>query len=515
VLVWLWFAAALTVASGLVDRCLAAVPQPESRSAAATLRRYRIEPSTAGVLQVLRQWQPNAEGRGRIARLVRELGSASYETREAASQQLAALGTLAEAALREATQSDDMEVAFRARRLLADGRQGQAEELLAAALEWLRQSPSPQATPLLLDLLPVVPDAFHQPACEALWAAVGPDDALRLRQAVGDGRTVVRCAAIPALELAAGAAAVSDLEPLLRDGEETVRLAAVRALLDRLPQPSLAALLGLLDARDPGVREQAAWLLQQVSGIPSVAGPPVDFAATTQRWKDWAGSGAARHPQPLGPKRLQATRYGTILLELFADEAAGIAKTYRQLQYETNVGGAATVTHGVLRLDGNRPDGDQRLCATAQKLLGVPVFPRRFQIKVALGGESQASGLWHAGVSVGNARLLFHPGLNGGQFRVERVDNHQVIMANMPMSFTPATDVLHEMTIDVAQNDDGSVRFEVLVADGAKSGKQFRCSVTASGKDVGAMGRIGLERSGQPGGAALFAALSIRHADAK
>ena len=208
---------------------------------------------------------------------------------------------------------------------------------------------------------------------------------------------------------------------------------------------------------------------------------------------------------------MQAARYGTILIETFSDDAAGIARTYRQMQYETNVGGAATVARGMLRLDGNHAEGDQRLFATAQSLLGVPAFPRQFQIKVALGGESLSPGLWHVGVSVGNVRLLFHPGLDGGQFRVEQVDTHQVIMANSQMPFTPKAGVLNEMTIDVEQRDNGSVRFDAVLTDGAKTGRQFRSSVTATAKVVGTLGRIGLERSGQAGGAALFGPLTIRH----
>ena len=421
------------------------------------------------------------------------MGDESYTIRESATQQLTALGTAAESQLRAATQSDDLEVVLRARQLLAECRQGHAEDVLMAALEWLRQSPSPQATPLLLNLLPMVPEAFQQADRDALWACVGPDDAVRLRQALGDERPIVRLAAIPALEIALGPAAVSDLAPLLRDKEEATRLAAARALLDRSPQPSIAALVELLDAHDLGIRQQAAWLLQQASGIPTVAGPPAEFAAAVQAWKAWAATPAARHPQPLGRKRLLAGRYGTILLETFAEETAGIARTYHQLQYESNVGGTATVAHGILRLDGNHAEGDQRLYATAQGLLGVPAFPQRFQIKVALGGESQDPGAWHVGVSAGNIRLLFHPGLSGGQFRVERVDNHSVLLANTQMPFTPAADVLHEMTIDVTQGSDGSVRFDVRLTDGAGSGRQFGCSVTARSEDVGLLGRIGLD----------------------
>lgn len=509
---FLWKVTLFMVLPNSMDRGLAAVPQSESHSPAAALRRYKIEPTTAGVLDLLRQWQPSTERRAQIARLIGQLGSDSYPIREAASRRLATLGVAAEAALREATQSDDLEVVFRAHRLLADCQQGQAEDLLMAALQWLRQSPSEQATPLLLDLLPVVPDAFYHAACEALWACVGPGDAKRLRQAIADKRAAVRAAAIPALELAAGAATVNELEHFLRDKEESTRLAAVRALLDRLPQPSIAVLLELLNARDANIRDQAAWLLQQVSGIPPAEAQSADFAAVVQRWNAWAGTTAAQHPQPLGLRRLQAIRYGTILLERFSDEVAEIGRTYHQLQYETNVGGKAVVVHGMLRLDGNHAEGDQRLCATSQRLLGVQTFPQRFQIKANLGGESLDAGAWHVGISAGNIRLLFHPGTEGGQFRAERLDNHQLLMENRLMLFTPAADILHEMIIDVAQGGDGSVRFDAVVVDGAKTGKRFQCSLTVGAKDIGSLGRIGLERSGRTGGAALFGSFSIRNA---
>ncbi len=302
---WLCSATALAVWSSWSDWSTAA----EESSSAATLRRYEVEPTAAGVLSVLRQWQPNAENHARTARLVRELGDDNWAIREAATRHLAGMGTLADSALREAAESSDAEVVFRARKLLAERRQGRAEELLSASLEWLRESPTPEATPLLLELLPMLPDTFQSSVREALWSCAGPDDAPRLRQAIGDSRQSVRVAAIPALERAAGAGAVRDLEPLLDDMNEAIRLAAARALLDRRPRPSIAALLRLLDARNSSIRLEAAWLLQQVSGIPGTAEPLSDHDAAAARWKAWAATESAAHPQPLGPKRLQTGYY--------------------------------------------------------------------------------------------------------------------------------------------------------------------------------------------------------------
>jgi len=60
-----------------------------------------------------------AEPAARLARLVRELGHASFEIRDAASEELAELGEMAEAELAAAAGDDDPEVRLRARQLLA------------------------------------------------------------------------------------------------------------------------------------------------------------------------------------------------------------------------------------------------------------------------------------------------------------------------------------------------------------------------------------------------------------
>jgi hypothetical protein len=164
-------------------------------------------------------------------------------------------------------------------------------------------------------------------------------------------------------------------------------------------------------------------------------------------------------------------------------------------------------------LDGNHNEGDQRLFVTAEKLLGQPTFPARFQVKAALGGEAEGAGAWHVGVALGNVRVLFHPGLSGGAFRAERVDNHQSLAGNN-MTFTPAGGVLHEMTIDVEQGKN-TIRLDVVIVDGAKSGQRFTQSLVLQTNATGDLRRIGLERSGRTGGAALFGPFSIHTLPAK
>jgi HEAT repeat protein len=493
--------------------CFAAVEPSDDGAPAAVLKRAHVEPTAAGVLEHLGRWQPTAENRERIKRLVTQLGSESYPLRETAGQELANSGPLAEAALREAAQSsDDLEVVLRARRLVVVCRHGPAEDVLVASLAWLKQNPSPKAAPIILDIVGTLPDALQQAACETLWACTTPGDAPRLRQAIGDARPAVRAAAIPAYELAAGAGAVNEIMARFADKDEVVRLAAARALIDRVPAAAIAAIVGLTDARDANVRLQAAWLLQQASDIPADNAPPADFDGAVRQWKHWASTAAAAHPKPLGTKRLQVSRFGTILYETFHEDAADIGHAYRQLQYESDVEGKASVRAGKLRLDGNHREGDQRLCAKAQRLIGAETFPRRFKVKATLGGEGINSGGWHVGVSVGNIRFLFHPAASGGMFRAERVDDHRYVMSSTMMPFTQAPDVLHEMTIDVTKNDDGSVRLDVAVLDGSKTTKRYASSVTVAAPDIGPLRRVALERSGREGGAALFGSFIIENA---
>ena len=468
---------------------------------ATTLRSNGIEPDATHVVDYLQQFIPSDEQRARIQSLVGRLGSDNYAAREEASGQLRALGFAAVAALRAATGSDDLEVRVRAEVLLADwegvGR-NKSGTLLRASLAWLQRSRVPRTTPLLLSLLASPPEADLQPAlCQALWACAGPRDAERLARAVAQGNTDVKTAAIPALELAMGEPAVprfADTSATKTTASDWPRRGADRSHAAGCRGRAFANVV--VDRPEPA--RQAAWLLQQASNIPPHQ-EPLDLAIATGRWKAWAATAAAEHPKPLGVKRLQLSWYGLLLRKMFADEAASIAGSYHQFHYEATVNAKAEVRHGILRLESSPQEADQRLYVTAKELLGQPTFPRRFVLKGRLGGEVANPGAWHVGLSIGKAKFLFHPGLEGGVFRIETVDEHRYLADSASMPFLPAADVLHEMTIDATRNDDGSVRCAITVRDGGRSGRQFTTSVTLNKNDIGDIQRIGLERSGREG----------------
>ncbi len=484
---------------------------------AAVLKAAGVAVTPAGVEAYLRDWIVDDRLRDRLQTLITQLGSEDFEKREQASAELGRIGRHAIEPLRKVIDSDDAEVRMRARELLTKVDSGESrsrrEALLLAALQWQEQQKPAGATPLLLDVLPHLPGGVHREAATlALWASARPADAARLRQAVREGSAVLRAAALPALELAEGERAVDLIQGYRKDADPAIRLGAARALLVRQPRAALTTLIGLLDGDDVSVRGQAARLLQIASGIPGNGERSPEWKTAVQRWKKWAASPDIDRARPVGLARLKTDRYGLLLSVQFIGEVPAIRDSYPMFRFETNVLGKASVTRGRLRLGDQRGiEGDLRLYVTAEKLLGQATFPKAFQVKATLGGEDQLAGAWHVAVSVGNLRILFHPGLPQGAFRVERIDNHAQLHENENMPFTPVAGVLHDMTIDVRDNPDGTVTLDVRIVEGGGGKGEFHRTVTVAAGDIGPRSRVGLERSGREGGAGLFGSLIIRH----
>lgn len=82
------------------------------------IRHHGLVGLLAALLGLIPLWAAEMEEAGRIPRLIRDLGSSRYGQREEAMKQLDALGPTALAALREATQHDDLEVRRRCQALV-------------------------------------------------------------------------------------------------------------------------------------------------------------------------------------------------------------------------------------------------------------------------------------------------------------------------------------------------------------------------------------------------------------
>ena len=248
--------------------------------------------------------------------------------------------------------------------------------------------------------------------------------------------------------------------------------------------------------------------MQLASGFPA-DGEAGEWPKLAEHWKKWSARPDAERTHAVGLARLVLERYGKLLIETFKQDAVSVMNGYGRFRYEASAPANGRVTGGQLRLDGTMVEGDQRLFVTAENLLHRPGLPAAFQVRAAIGGEGTMAGAWHVGVAVGKVRVLFHPALSGGAFRIERLDTHVWLAGNDDMTFTPAAGVLHDMVLDVRQNPNGTVTLNVTVEDGTKRGRVFRRTITVDKEAFGPLDRISLERSGRQGGAALFGSLSI------
>lgn len=149
--------------------------QPAEGDAADRLRAAGIEPTTVGIQAYLRQLT-GVEAQQNVVKLIADLGSEEFATREKASRALADLVPLPIAALTAATKGDDAERAWRAERLLKQVRP-QNDKTLSAALEFITQQKLAVGMPLLLKIYQQLEAADAKAATlAALLATVQEND---------------------------------------------------------------------------------------------------------------------------------------------------------------------------------------------------------------------------------------------------------------------------------------------------------------------------------------------------
>ena len=230
-------------------------------------------------------------------------------------------------------------------------------------------------------------------------------------------------------------------------------------------------------------------------------------------WKEWRLSKLAEGELhvPLGASRLKLDSVRNLLDEFFTQESRQLRAGYGPFLYEAADGCEASVKGGKLILSGsNSGNGqDQRLYLLSRRLTGREKWPDRVAVRAKLGGTAGNSGGWHVGVSVGRVKILFHPGYRTGGFRAETVDTHEHFFPTQAIGFLPATDMMHEMVIQVTKTDKGA-KFDVTLQNGDNATEKYTHAFSVNNDQLGGFNKIGLERSGRRGADAIFDSIEIK-----
>ncbi len=468
------------------------------------LQENGIETNAAGLIKFLQSLTPDPARLAKIPQLITELGDDKFDVRERAVKQLQALGELARPTLTSALKSKDLETSVRAKYVLSQLDSGQATDklraLLSATLMLLDERPTPTAAEALLAVLPVCNDpGLANAACMALWKSVDSTHTDFLRRALKQEHKLTIAAALVALELASGRDSIAAIEPYLAHDDPQLRLAAARALVDRQPQPAARTLAELTQSNNQEIAAAARGLLNMMTG----------YTEPKFYWLKWRDNDLPTAKlAALGSKRLDLSLGREGLQETFT---AGLGL----FQYESDAGRALRVEKGIVALGGTTPDGkqqpecDQRIYLKAQSLLGQPEFPDRFTVRARMAAENNNNFGWHLGISLGSVKALFHPGVDGGAFRLETIPEHQAILNNQEMGFTPQTDSMHDMTIEFHRVGQ-EAGLEITIVDCANPKNRYTQKSKIPLAKFGKLDRLGLERSGRTGGAALIDEVEIR-----
>jgi HEAT repeat protein len=257
-----------------------------------TLKAAGVESDRDAIAKYLKQFQPTPEERKKIDALIKQFGDDDFNVREAASAAVKKLPVLPRAALDKAAGSEDAEVKWRAEEALKQGNE-QEQVLLLAAMKVIDRQ---KHKGLLADVVAVFPyiagSEGRTAGRRAIAATATMDDAAKLRELLKREDTWLRAAGVAALSTLLGKDAVADARPLLGDNDESVRLAAARALADVGDRACLETYLTLLESKQFAVQWEAESSLRWLSGkTMKVAGEDDEKrrAMLAQAWRAWAG----------------------------------------------------------------------------------------------------------------------------------------------------------------------------------------------------------------------------------
>lgn len=260
-----------------------------------TLKSAGYEPTLDGAASYLKGLQSNEEARKRTQSLLRELGADNYAAREAAMEQLAAFPQVDLVLLRQQVASEDAEIRWRVRKILAK-REFRDSALLSAALTKLEQDGDRQFYELAWNAAPLASDRICLGNLTRFLSSAykGEVEVLERRSRADDPLT--RVVAIETIRLICTPSdAAEKVGPLINDADPRVVLSVARVLADVGDRRSLKALVDVTGSGNADAASAAVWTLESITGqtVPSELVAEQDPAAVAQFWSKWCDENGA------------------------------------------------------------------------------------------------------------------------------------------------------------------------------------------------------------------------------
>lgn len=267
--------------------------QDWSEELVTALKSVGIEPTRQGLRQYLRDFLPSADAEQRIRALINQLGSRDYSQRYAATQALALISPTERHLIEQATQSDDLEVAVRARQVLRAMEQSAQLRRLSRILALMDEHRLHGFTRELDEVYQALePEHALQRQFEKLLVEVAqPRDLERFHSRLSDSSSHGREVYLRVIARLQPDQHRNLFAQLANEDEDVnVRLAAASELA-AIPDPRcLEALLKLLEHPTVQIRSHAGQKLRVVTGqrLGFVAVADEDHRREAiDRWQKW------------------------------------------------------------------------------------------------------------------------------------------------------------------------------------------------------------------------------------
>ncbi len=237
------------------------------------LKKFGFEPNVVGIEQLLRSLTPDAIDAREIEQLLDQLDDPQFTVREAATKALINLPRVPADLLRKATESNDVEVRFRAK-LVLDSRATQEQRwnvirtrVAAAGLRLIPSKRLSISLKLLLDSILHLPgEAEHQACVNAILTTAQSKDVKLLQSVLRSGKEPVQIVVLRTLPRIAPAVALDSLPTYTRSDNRQIAFAALHGLAEIGDRRCLDQLVKNLDAQDRFTSARSLQLLRAISG---------------------------------------------------------------------------------------------------------------------------------------------------------------------------------------------------------------------------------------------------------